>query len=504
MRVRAAMTTVLFAALALPAPAAAVQEEDNRIATSFDGTKIVYKLFLPDSASAGSPVPAVLMTHGWAGSRQTSAGGRVGRFLSEGYAVLTWDQRGFGQSGGEVQVDSPGFEDRDVSALIDVLAADERIRKEAVGDPLVGMNGGSYAGGVQFIAAAIDGRIDAIVPEIAWNNLLESLSPDDVIKTGWGALLYGAGMTSASGGVTSPAGPQLGAYNPALHRAFLEGTGTGQFSAETKAFFSFRGPDRLLGEIRAPTFIVQATTDTLFPPSQAIDNFTTLAERRVGKSQLKMAWYCGGHGTCAPFSPGPGGYAEDRIVAWLDRWVKGEETLDTGPRFEYLTQDGTWHGARDYPVAGTEPRTGTGSGRVVVNGEPTAGGVVGAPATSARTSLKVPVDVPGGTVIGQPVVRLTATGVGAAADEVLRAPLFFQIINEATGQVLGNQITPKLLVADGTPHSYEFPIEALSYAVKPGDRLALEVVSTSGNYEPYRGAAAFDLERVEVALPVLP
>src|SRR5437868_11316944 len=128
----------------MPATAAAYQIQDNQVATSFDGTKIVYTLFLPDSASRTHPVPAILRTHGWGGSRETSATGFVKQLLDNGYAVLTWDSRGFGQSGGTVEVDSPDFEARDASALVDVLQADPRVAKKK-GDPLIGMSGGSYA-----------------------------------------------------------------------------------------------------------------------------------------------------------------------------------------------------------------------------------------------------------------------------------------------------------------------------------------------------------------------
>ena len=220
----------------MPATAGAYQVQDNQVATSFDGTKIVYTLFLPDSASRTHPVPAILRTHGWGGSRETSATGFVKQLLDNGYAVLTWDSRGFGQSGGTVEVDSPDFEARDASALVDVLARDPRIAKNSPGDPRVGMSGGSYAGGIQWITDAIDHRIDAIAPEISWHNLLESLYPETVVKTGWGTLLYGAGLTSVTGGLDprDPAGPQTGNYDPAIHQAYVEGAGTGQFSARRR------------------------------------------------------------------------------------------------------------------------------------------------------------------------------------------------------------------------------------------------------------------------------
>ena len=58
----------------MPGTAAGYQIEDNQVATSFDGTSIVYTLFLPDNASASNPVPAVLRTHGWGGSGSEGRG----------------------------------------------------------------------------------------------------------------------------------------------------------------------------------------------------------------------------------------------------------------------------------------------------------------------------------------------------------------------------------------------------------------------------------------------
>src|SRR5436305_15282124 len=91
----------------MPATAAAYQIQDNQVATSFDGTKIVYTLLLPDSASRTDPVPAILRTHGWPGSRETSATAFVKQLLDNGYAVPTWDSRRVSRSGGTLEVDSP-------------------------------------------------------------------------------------------------------------------------------------------------------------------------------------------------------------------------------------------------------------------------------------------------------------------------------------------------------------------------------------------------------------
>jgi ABC-2 type transport system ATP-binding protein len=66
-------------------------------------------------------------------------------------------------------VDSPDFEGRDVQALIDFVARQPEARLDGPGDPRIGMSGPSYGGGIQIVTAAIDGRVDAITPTIAWN-----------------------------------------------------------------------------------------------------------------------------------------------------------------------------------------------------------------------------------------------------------------------------------------------------------------------------------------------
>src|SRR5439155_2482823 len=251
---------------------------------------------------------------------------------------------------------------------------DPRIAKRR-GDPKAGMSGGAYAGGIQGITDAIDHRVDAIAPEISWNDLLESLYPETVVKTGWGSLLYGAGLTSVTGRLMDPTDPQTGNYDPAIHQAFVEGSTTGEFSQQTQDFFAHRGPDYLLGNVTAPTFIIQGTVDTLFPPSQGVDNYTSMKSLHP-KQPLKMAWYCSGHGTCSPFNSGPAGYTSNEIVKWFDRYVKGDKSVDTGAKFEYVTDDGIWHGATDYPAPSTTTRGASGSGTVAINGGATISGLL--------------------------------------------------------------------------------------------------------------------------------
>ena len=90
-------------------------------------------------------------------------------------------------------VDFKDNEGRDVVSLISWLAGQPEARLDKAGDPRVGMHGASYAGGIEWVASAIDGRIDAIAPSISWHSLLTALYREDTAKSGWGSALYGAG-----------------------------------------------------------------------------------------------------------------------------------------------------------------------------------------------------------------------------------------------------------------------------------------------------------------------
>src|SRR3954452_520876 len=141
-----------LAAFFIAAPAA--HARDATI-TSFDGTQIQLSFF---PSPAGGKAPTILEGHGWGGSRETDENAAsdegtgnvgVGALRKAGFNVLTWDSRGFGNSGGTVEVDSPEVEGRDVSALIDWLAQQPEAELDKPCNPRMGMTGVSYAGGIE-------------------------------------------------------------------------------------------------------------------------------------------------------------------------------------------------------------------------------------------------------------------------------------------------------------------------------------------------------------------
>src|SRR4051812_5131561 len=70
--------------------------------------QICYSLFQPADASADHQVPLIFHSHGWGGSRTTTASS-FQKWLDADLAGLSFDQRGFGESGGKAHVQNPGF-----------------------------------------------------------------------------------------------------------------------------------------------------------------------------------------------------------------------------------------------------------------------------------------------------------------------------------------------------------------------------------------------------------
>jgi ABC-2 type transport system ATP-binding protein len=505
-RVRLSLVRVAVpAAAAVLLGAAPAADARDVVVRSFDGTPIAASFFPAQGLGPGQRAPTILETHGWGLQRDRDpesttqeAFGQVGLgpLRRAGYNVLTWDSRGFGESGGTVSVDSKDFEGRDVSALLDWLATQPEALLDGPGDPRAGMHGASYAGGIELVAAAIDPRIDAIAPDIAWHSLLTALYRDEIVKAGWGLGLAGLGLPSATlEGLISPAGPQTGSLDPHITSALASGLATGTLSAEDRAWFASRGPGDLVRRISAPTLLVQGTADTLFTPSEAIRNFEILRGDGV---PVKMVWFCGGHGVCLS-GAGPSGKVEHAVIVWMDRWLKGDPTVSTGPRFEWLADDARWRAAADWPLAPGPPLVAEGRGTLAFSPADSQSSGLLVAATPSPDAVDVP--VPAVTrhvdVVGEPRLELTYSGTAAAP----AGHLFAQIVDAGRNLVLGNQATPIAVTLDGAEHTVTRSLEGVAAALEPSSSYRLQIVGGTSNYGLVRSAGTVDLRRIRLTLP---
>jgi ABC-2 type transport system ATP-binding protein len=490
---------VLVGLLALAPPAFA---RDAKV-TSFDGTKINTHFFAADGLKSGAKAPTVLLGHGYgmtgdtdpnSSSEDMFGGVGVGPLRRAGFNVLTWDARGFGQSGGNVEVDSPAYEGRDVQALITYVAHQPEAKLDAPGDPRMGMNGASYGGGIQLVTAAIDKRVDAITPTIAWNSLLTALYKDATVKEGWGLALSGAGGTAFTGGLP---GGETGNQDPQITQAIAEGTSTGKFSDKTVQFFDSRGPRQLLSKVRVPTLLIEGTADTLFTLHESIQNFDALSKNGI---PLRMMWFCGGHGVCLG-NKGPDGRVESAVIGWLRYYVARDHKAKLPPKFSWLTDDdGQWHSSPVFPIPAKPPLTGKGSGVLDLQpGASSQGAFIAASAAADAVNVDIAPPARVTDIVGEPHIKITYSGTAAPAD----ARLYAQVLDQNTGRVLGNQVVPIPVTLDGKQHTVERKLEGVATRGGPGARFRVQVAAGTSVYDRQRSTGAVQLKSVEATLPTV-
>src|SRR5436190_19884867 len=494
--------------LALAPPASAAAAHRDGYVASFDGTKIVYSFYPAPGLRPGQRAPTVMYGPGYASGRADDSDALVAGLLKARYNVLTWDPRGFGDSGGDVEVDSPDYEGRDASALIDLIAKQPEVELDRPGDPDLGMAGLSYGGGIQWITAANDNRVDVIAPQISWHSLVTSLDKNDSAKGGWGALLFGLGIEGSTvpgitGGLTGePAGFQLGRMqDPHATRAFTDAIATGQLSAENKDFFAARGPADLVKRIHVPTLIAQGTSDTLFTLGEAIRNYSDV---RANGVPVKMLWFCGSltapsidHGICQTSQGSDPSITLHATIAWLDRYLKGDRSVSTGPRFEWIAQDGSRHGAADYPPPSGAPLAATGSGTLpLVPGDTSGDAIRAGPAANAVNVALPRVSGPV-HLLGEPTLTLDYSGTATSPD----ARIYAQLIDNHANQAVGPVVTPVKLTLDGSPHTLTVPLEGIAIDDVPEASYSLQLTDGTSVYLPQRQAGAVNLSRIEVSVP---
>ncbi|MGH2774235.1 MAG: CocE/NonD family hydrolase [Actinomycetota bacterium] len=488
--------------------------EDPIILESKDGTPIVATLMLPPGASATSPAPVVFQTHGWGGTRAKSPSELLSVLLERGYAVLTWDSRGFGESGGEANIGAPGFEVADARMLIDYVARRSEILQDSPGDPQMGWIGGSNAAGVQFNTAAVDKRVDALVPEISWGNLVRDLLPGDVLKQTWDLILYGAGgATAATLGIWSPAGPQAGIFAQEIHEAFVQGAALGELDDSLIEWFSKRSTTVRSHRVDAPTLIIQGSVDTLFPLNDGFENYRHLL--RAG-TPVKLITYCGGHTLGCEYPGGTSGdpknvsearsLPDQRILAWLDRHVRNKG-VGTGAPVEWQAQDGYYYESPSFPLPMTRGRATRPTTDVTLTGPGATGGdelASGGPApqteigtTAHRATILGKANRPR-AVLGNPRISIEGSVLG------VKGHSFFELIDVApdgTRVTLDDQTMPRALPLGEFKKSFD--MHGVSWMLPRGHKLELEITTGSTQYStPRTGPYQVTFDEAVVKLPM--
>nr|WP_239157626.1 CocE/NonD family hydrolase [Streptomyces sp. SID13726] len=310
--------------------------------------------------------PAVLTTNGFGGSKSDGSTDATAKaFAQRGYVSLAYSGLGFGESGCLISLDDPRIDGVAASALVDFLggrrAADDGTKADFVtldgpGDPRVGMIGGSYGGAIQLATAAVDRRVDALVPMITWNDLAYALDPNNTrsavpgaFKWQWsnGFYLIGEGRPLTQANLDPSRINSLGCLHFVTKACDTVRTlNSGSYPADrTKELLDYShsvSPVSYLSRVKAPTLLVQGQADSLFNLNEATATYKRL---KAQGTTAKMIWQSWGHsgGITDPaagelnFAQGnlETSYVGRRILAWFDRYLHRQKNVDTGPAFAY-------------------------------------------------------------------------------------------------------------------------------------------------------------------------
>jgi dienelactone hydrolase len=180
---------LVVAVVAGPGAANAAGVERRAINIWSDGTRMSGDLWLPEGYGDGTKRPAILLTHGWGGTRSHLNGSYAPKFARAGFVVLTFDYRGWADSDSRLVIigDQPASEAegmvtvsarairevvdpldqvRDISSALDYLSGEEGVDGERIG-----IWGTSYSGGHVIYIGARDDRVAAIVSQVGYQGI---------------------------------------------------------------------------------------------------------------------------------------------------------------------------------------------------------------------------------------------------------------------------------------------------------------------------------------------
>src|SRR5687767_12742536 len=172
--------------LAAPSTGSAASTKVDLMIPMSDGAKLASTYYLPVGAAPAGGWPTVLLLHGLGENRNdtTNAVGMSINTIAEtqlvpqGYAALTFDARGHGDSEGLVAINGPR-EIQDVRELFNWLTSQASINPQRIG-----AFGYSYGGGAVWRATVEGVPFAAIAPAATWTDLYAALAPQDLARSG--------------------------------------------------------------------------------------------------------------------------------------------------------------------------------------------------------------------------------------------------------------------------------------------------------------------------------
>jgi predicted acyl esterase len=268
-----------------------------------DGVNLAATLYEPSAAPPPAGYPAIVLFHGLAGKRQDLDA--VAQRLDGQFAVLSFDARGHGQSGGLTSI-SGLREIADARAVFQQLAARPEIDGTKIGA------WGLSMGGATVLRSLVESVPWAAV-EVAetWTDLYGALAPQKLAKSG--AIFQFLSSVPAN------------RLDPSVAAIRDDALASRNLSA-LRAWADARSSRKLLAKVRTPTFFFQGRRDFAFDIAQAKTGYALVK----GPKRL----YVGDFGHAPSTFPGPDFSQMTSLgLQWFDRYLSPGPAAALSPFF---------------------------------------------------------------------------------------------------------------------------------------------------------------------------
>ncbi|MFF5183254.1 alpha/beta fold hydrolase [Streptomyces sp. NPDC000345] len=266
------------------------------------GTVLKANVVTPAGADGTRRYPLIVLPTSW-GFPQVEYLAQARRLADDGYVVLSYNVRGFWQSGGEIDVAGP----RDVADAARVV--DWALVHTPSDARHIGMAGVSYGAGISLLAAAHDPRVKAVASLSGWGDLIDS------IYSGRTQHLQAAAFLDTVGTVAGRQSTESREVFSAFYSSDLSK------EKDIVAWGKKRSPASFLDRFDkngTAVMLAGAWGDTIFPPNQS----AAFYERLTGPKRLEFR--PGDHATAE--ITGLFGLPNDvwsDTRRWMDHYLKG-------------------------------------------------------------------------------------------------------------------------------------------------------------------------------------
>ncbi|MGC9540669.1 CocE/NonD family hydrolase [Streptomyces sp. UG1] len=298
-------TLVAGSALGL-APAAQAAPASVRFVdiTGDGGTTLKANVVTPAGADGSRRYPLLVLPTSW-GLPQVEYFAQAQRLANSGYIVVSYNVRGFWQSGGEIEVAGPP-DIADASRVIDWALANTPADTRRVG-----MAGVSYGAGISLLAAAHDKRVRAVAALSGWADLIGSIYSGRTQSVQAAALLDGASLVT---------GRQSAELRQIFNDFYASNLSREQDIINWGKKRSVATYVDQLNDSGAAVMMANAWGDTIFPPNQ----YAGFYEKLTGPKRLEFR--PGDHATAE--LTGLFGLPNDvwkDTERWFDHYLKGAD-----------------------------------------------------------------------------------------------------------------------------------------------------------------------------------